>query len=659
MRASGPRNAATRGSGRWIGAAVCICCALGAQAREVGRPPGALGPAVVAREVIEALAVDGTARVLVAFDVPQLDESLARGAFDAKAVGNRIDEARERLLRGLGPGEFAIRHRYRHVNAMAGDVTAAGLLRLLAGPAVSRVDLDVGGTGHLNQARPLAGVDAVQSAGFTGLGVTVAVLDSGYDTDHTDLSDDLVAEACFCSGGGGCCPNGSPTQTGTGSAEDDNGHGTNVSGIITSRGTVAPIGGAPDAGVVAVKVLDGNNSFCCSSDVIAALDWIIGNRPDVDLVNMSLGTFALYTGDCDHAGASNMAFATAINTLRANGVTVFASSGNSRSGTQMPAPACIANAISVGAVWDSNVGSRTVFGCRDATTAADQVTCFSNSNATTDLFAPGAPTTSTGRGGGISTYFGTSQASPLATACAALLLEADPTLTPAEIEEALEASPTLVTDATNGLMFPRLDCLAALASLPPVALCRDITVSADPGLCGADASIDDGSFDPAGGAVTLAQTPSGPYPPGTTPVELTVTDDAGSSASCEGKVTVEDTEPPTIECDAPGTIRPPQVLVSFAANASDNCGTPIAAITGFDCFKLTKKGRRIDKTGSCTVSISDATITVVDSGGVDTNITWTVDAMDASGNVARQSCALLVDNPGKGQSQTRRLHPAP
>ena len=50
----------------------------------------------------------------------------------------------------------------------------------------------------------------------------------------------------------------------------------------------------------------------------------------------------------------------------------------------------------------------------------------------------------------------------MAAACAALLLDADPTATAAELEAALKASPTLVTDATNGLSFPRVDCQAAL-----------------------------------------------------------------------------------------------------------------------------------------------------------------------------------------------------
>jgi hypothetical protein len=309
-------------------------------------------------------------------------------------------------------------------------------------------------------------LDALHTLGYTGKGVTVAVLDSGLDTDHADLSDDLVAQQCFCyASGAGCCPNGSTTQSGAGAAEDGNGHGTNVTGIITSRGAVAPLGGAPDAQVVAIRVLDNAGIFCCTSDITAGLDWIINNRPDVNLVNMSLGTNALFTGNCDNTYSWTQALATAINTLRSNGVLSFASSGNDRSGASMSAPACIANTISVGAVYDANVGYQERFGCTDSTTQADQVTCFSNSNSTTDLFAPGAPTFSTGRFGGNSAYYGTSQASPLAAACAAVLLEKDLALSPDEVEAALESSSTLVTDTTNGLSFPRLDCEEA--ATPP------------------------------------------------------------------------------------------------------------------------------------------------------------------------------------------------
>jgi subtilisin family serine protease len=547
---------------------------VGASAQDGTAPSrsGVADPGI--RDVLEK---HGTARVLIAFEVPALEHMgpAARSTLSARAA---IGAVSDDLVATFGPGEFTLRHRYGSVNVLAGDVTAAGLDRLLANPSVVRVDLDRGGRGQLTEAVPLATLDVVQDLGFTGAGVTVAVIDSGLDTDHPDLGNDLVAEQCFCSGPAGavgCCPNGADTQSGAGAAEDDHGHGTNVTGIVTSSGTVAPLGGAPDAEIVAVKVLDSNNAFCCVSDVIAALDWLIQNQPDVDVVNMSLGTFALYTGTCDAADANTMGLAAAIDTLRTNGVLVFASAGNEGSGTQMTAPACVANAIAVGAVWDSDVGSQTVLGCTDATTAADQVTCFSNSDGATDLFAPGAPMLSTGLAGGTSTFFGTSQASPLAAACAALLLEADPTLAPAEIEAALEASPTLVTDATNGLSFPRLDCRDAL-DLPPVARCRDVTVPTDPGVCVASvADVDDGSSDPEGGAVVLDQQPPGPYALGITAVVLTVTDSAGQTDSCSATVTVVDEEAPTLAVSFdPDALWPPNHTlwtIHATVDASDNC----------------------------------------------------------------------------------------
>lgn len=80
-----------------------------------------------------------------------------------------------------------------------------------------------------------------------------------------------------------------------------------------------------------------------------------------------------------------------------------------------------------------------------------------------------------------------------------------------------------------------------LASSPPnrspAVQCRDVTVSAGAG-CRASASIDNGSFDPDGDPITLAQNPPGPYPLGMTMVTLTVTDSRGASDQCTGTVTV-------------------------------------------------------------------------------------------------------------------------
>ena len=419
---------------------------------------------VAGPEVYQALEAHPKVRVVIVLRRPTTPPS----ALTSRRA--EIAAMQSKVLSQLSTDEFTLTHRWEGLNAMAGEVSRSGLSKLMANPDVLRVDLDGGGSGHLAQSVPLIQADKVHALGFTGRGVTVAVLDSGIDTAHPDLSDALRAEQCFCTNadGTGCCPDGSTQQSGPGSAEDDQGHGTNVTGIITSAGRIAPVGVAPDAGIVAVKVLDSQGRFASSAQVISGLNWLLMTQPEVRAVNMSLGTSALFSGACDNVTAFTMAFAAAIDTLKSRGVTVFASSGNNGSTTQMPAPACVANTVSVGAVYDTNVGAVTFLGCADPTTAADQVTCFTNSPPNLDLLAPGALITSTGLGGSTSTFVGTSQASPHAAGAAAVLLEVNPALTPDQIETTLKMTGVSVTDAKNGLAFPRIDLLDAVQAVQMV-----------------------------------------------------------------------------------------------------------------------------------------------------------------------------------------------
>jgi len=389
--------------------------------------------------VFEVLAERGEARVAVVYSGPP-------GADRAASIAA-----------GAPAGHFRVRHRMRRIAAMSGSVTARGLAALLRDPRVRRVDLEEGGGGRLAEVVPLVGLDAVQSLGFDGSGITVAVLDTGADLDHDDLADAIVGEACFCLG---CCPGGGDTQLGPGSAEDDHGHGTHVAGVITSNGTLSSPGGAPGADLVLVKVLDSSNAFCCASDVIAGLDWIAAERPDVDVVNMSLGTNSLYAGSCDEATASTMAFRDAVDLLRAEGVLLLAASGNEGSPIGMPAPACLSSTIAVAASDD-----------------LDAVLSSANTNATTDLVAPGMNVVSTGPANGTLSLTGTSQAAALASACAAALLGAAPSAPVLDVESALTSSTTALVDPKNGLALPRLDCFGALVALPEPRL-RELAASA-------------------------------------------------------------------------------------------------------------------------------------------------------------------------------------
>ena len=165
-------------------------------------------------------------------------------------------------------------------------------------------------------------------------------------------------------------------------------------------------------------------------------------------------------------------------------------------------------------------------------------------------------------------------------------------------------------------------------------------------MCYANASIDDGSYDPDGGPVTLEQAPPNPYPLGDTGVTLTVTDDHGYTDDCTATVTVIDDEPPVIYCNAPPTIVPPDAPISFTSTAMDNCSVAESEITEYDCYTYTKKGKRIDKTDSCVVTFEGTTVSILDSGGVGDIISWTVFATDGSGNSTTDTCVVEVVNPG-------------
>ncbi len=377
------------------------------------------------------------------------------------------------VLRAAPRLETKILRRFQTVPAFAAQLDARDVEALRATGADLRIGLDVGGEGALLESIPLAQVSPVQLAGFDGNNQKVVIIDSGLRLDHLSFSGRIVDEACFCTT---CCPNGQATQFGPGAASDGHGHGTNVAGIAVGAAGVSgvPRGVASGADIVAIRVLDQNNSFCCASDVIAAYDWARLNHPDAAVINASLGTSARFAGDCDGAASFTQAFATVINGLRAQGVLTTVSSGNNGSSSDMQAPACVSSAIAVGAVYDANVGSASFGGvCAASTTSADQLTCFSNLSTTTDLLAPGAPVTAAGRSGvaATSTFSGTSMAAPMTAGCIALLKHAMPSASADDIEAALEASTTRLLRPPMTQDYPRLDCADALLRLagPPFA----------------------------------------------------------------------------------------------------------------------------------------------------------------------------------------------
>jgi subtilisin family serine protease len=146
-----------------------------------------------------------------------------------------------------------------------------------------------------------------------------------------------------------------------------------------------------------------------------------------------------------------------------NGILTVAASGNDAVTDAIGIPACTPGVVSVGAVYDDNVGGLTWGGssqCTDNSTYADKITCFSNSASFLTMLAPGALSTAAGI-----TMGGTSQATPHVSGAVAVLRAAFPADTLDETVARLTSTGIPITDSRNGVTVPRLDLLAAVGAI--------------------------------------------------------------------------------------------------------------------------------------------------------------------------------------------------
>ncbi|MCH8994431.1 MAG: S8 family serine peptidase [Chloroflexi bacterium] len=428
-------------------------------------------------DVFLALASEAEVPVLISLQAP----ADATGQLSVSAMQANTAQRQAAVLTDLTASDFTLGYQYTVAPALADVLTASGADILNCHPDVLKVDRDVELFATLAESVPLIRANFVQLLGFDGTDVDVAVLDTGIDTDHPDLIDNIIGEACFTDihiipalrepcPDDPAHPNYSPGHP----AEDGAGHGTHVSGIITSSGAATGlVGVAPNAGIFAYKVLD-DFGFGRPTWILAAVDDILTSDPgEFEFINMSLSDGGSHQPDeCGTSETSiSPAIATTIEALRDTGTLTFASSGNEGFKSGLGFPACMTAVISVGAVYDGNVGSIPWLTCTDTTTAVDQVACGSNSSAALDLLAPGSKILSTWPVGfGAAFASGTSMASPHALGVAALLKDASPSLTPDDIEACLKSTGFPITDPANSVTTPRINALAALGCLAEPAV---------------------------------------------------------------------------------------------------------------------------------------------------------------------------------------------
>jgi serine protease AprX len=338
------------------------------------------------------------------------------------------------------------------INAQVVDLPNAAITLLADSALVSHINLDRRVAGTMERTGAAIGATAVRQAlGYDGAGVGVAIIDSGATAWHDDLAD----------------AGGTPrvrhfvdfVNDGTASY-DDYGHGTHVAGIIAGGGHDsggARSGIAPAAHLMVLKALDANGNGYIS-DVIAALDYVVVNKDafNIRVVNCSVaaGVYESYNSDPLTIAAKRVVDA---------GIVVVAAAGNA--GRTAEGVDAYGGVTAPGnAPWVLTVGASSHMGTIDR--ADDTMAAFSSRgpsavdySAKPDVVAPGVGIESLSAPG--STLYatrasslldgtvaaaylpylslsGTSMAAPVVSGTVALMLQANPALTPNQVKAILQ-----------------------------------------------------------------------------------------------------------------------------------------------------------------------------------------------------------------------------
>jgi serine protease AprX len=346
------------------------------------------------------------------------------------------------------------------INGRVVEVQNSVLKRLADHPSIQSIHYDRPTSGKMNRAAVTVGARAVQSDyGYTGRGVGVAIIDSGISSWHDDLG-------YYGSSTSVRTKNGQRVVgfvdfvDGRTTPYDDNGHGTHVAGTVAGNGYDsygARAGIAPEAHLVGLKVLDDRGRGVIS-DVIAALDWIVANKNlhNIRVANLSVGAAVTESYMTDPL---TLAAKRAVDA----GIVVVAAAGNlgknAQGRTQYGAITAPGNApwvLTVGAYSHQGTVWRTDDVMAAYSSRGPSAVDF---EAKPDLVAPGTgivslsdPTStfyttkasylfSGSRSTSYRPYLslsGTSMAAPVVTGSVALMMQANPSLTPNMVKAILQ-----------------------------------------------------------------------------------------------------------------------------------------------------------------------------------------------------------------------------
>lgn len=325
------------------------------------------------------------------------------------------------------------------------------------------------------------------STGYNGNGVIVAVVDSGVDYTHVDIAGSMW------DGGTDYPHHGFDVCNNDNDPMDDYCHGTHVAGIIAGQGNAGTQTGiAPGAKIMAVKVLD-DTGYGTDSDLISGVHFAMDHGADI--INLSLG---------DPEMGPSAVYRDLFNTVKDAGMVASVAAGNvGDTQYSYPVPFNVECPGNCPPPWlhpdQKNLISGGTSGviCVGATDSNDSHSSFSSIGPVTwsegpnvgeyndypyhngdvtqpglirpDISAPGENVTSLNyqTGTGYVAYDGTSMATPCVSAVLALLLQADPELTPAELDSIIELTAASAGNSmkNNIVGAGRIDALAAIDAL--------------------------------------------------------------------------------------------------------------------------------------------------------------------------------------------------
>uniref|UniRef100_A0A832A4D0 Peptidase S8 n=1 Tax=Desulfacinum infernum TaxID=35837 RepID=A0A832A4D0_9BACT len=397
-----------------------------------------------------------------------------------------------------------------------------------------------------------------------GDGVIVAVLDTGVDGTHPDLSGKLVP-------GWNMYDNNADTS-------DVYGHGTNVAGVVgaAANNALGVASLAWNAKIMPVRISQ-PDGYAYYSTIASGLTWAADHGARI--ANISY----MVTGSSTVTSAANY--------FRQKGGVVFASAGNT------------------GAL--ENIAENPSIVSVAATTSSDTRASWSSYGNFVDLSAPGSGILTTARGGNYASVSGTSFSSPAAAAVGALLLSVNPTLSPDLVERILEETAVDLGTAGwdiyygNGRVNAQAAVLAALqtGTVDTQAPTVRITAPAGGTKVSGDLAVDVSAEDNVGvervelyaNGVFIAEATAAPYRFTVNTLNfadgaLSLTAKAWDKAGNEGRsaavtVTVDnvpdpvDTQAPVVTITSPANGTKVGKKVTISIKATDNVG-----VTGIQCF---------------------------------------------------------------------------